>query len=325
MTNLPAARAAALPTPASRKYETAVLGKKGLTYNTGMNAKQDDFQNIAVLAHPQIERAAKEAQKVAEFLKGNGIRAVPGILNDESIQEQVEAGVFDLVITLGGDGTVLRAGHLCAPYNIPILAINMGSFGFLIEVAGDDWEDPLERLMKKDYWFEERMMLHASVWRGEECVGTCDVLNDVVIARGDNLKPVHLQASLDGHAVTTYVADALIVSTPTGSTAYALAAGGPILPPELRNILLIPVAPHLSLDRAIVLAEGSEVSVRVLSSDDAVVSGDGQPSLQLVKGDRVDVRASKFTTKLVRFEDANYFYRNLVSLMDQNPSAGAKK
>lgn len=290
-----------------------------------MNAEMDAFKNIAVLAHPQIEKAAKEADKVVQFFRDNSLSAVPGTLNDESIQEQVQAGDFDLVVTLGGDGTVLRAGHMCAPHDIPILAINMGSFGFLIEVAGDDWRKPLERLLNKDYWFEERMMLYASVWRDGECIGTCDVLNDVVIARGDNLKPVHLQANLDGQAVTTYVADALIVSTPTGSTAYALAAGGPILPPELRNILLIPVAPHLSIDRAIVLAEGSEVSVTVLSGYDAVVSGDGQTPVLLVQGDRVKVCASKFTTRLVRFEDANYFYRNLGSLMDQNPSAGAKK
>ncbi len=122
--------------------------------------------------------------------------------------------------------------------------------------------------------------------------------------------------------VTTYVADALVVSTPTGSTAYALAAGGPILPPDLRNILLVPVAPHLSIDRAIVLAEGSTVSVRVLSDHGSVVSGDGQDALPLHQGDRVDVCASRDVTRLVRFQEVNYFYRNLVSLMDQNPSAG---
>ena len=168
-------------------------------------------------------------------------------------------------------------------------------------------------------------MLHTKIWRGEECIGAWDVLNDTVIARGENLRPVHLSASLDGQAVTTYVADALIVSTPTGSTAYALAAGGPILPPELRNILLIPVAPHLSIDRAIVLAEGSTVSVTVLSEDEVVVSGDGQTPVQLEKWDRVDSSASEYTIRFVRFQEVGYFYRNLVTLMDQNPSAGAEK
>jgi NAD+ kinase len=169
------------------------------------------------------------------------------------------------------------------------------------------------------------MMLHTKVWRGDECIGAWDVLNDTVIARGKNLRPAHLSASLDGQALTTYVADALIVATPTGSTAYALAAGGPILPPELRNILLIPVAPHLSIDRAIVLAEGSTVSVTVLSEYEIVVSGDGQTPIRLEKGDRVDSSASEYTVRFIRFQEVGYFYRNLVSLMDQNPSAGAQK
>ena len=125
------------------------------------------------------------------------------------------------------------------------------------------------------------------------CQAEFDVLNDTVIARGEHLRPVHLRASLDGQAVTTYVADALVVSTPTGSTAYALASGGPILPPELQNILLVPVAPHLSIDRAIVLAKGSTVSVTVLSDHNSVVSGDGQTPLHLEIGDRVEVKASR--------------------------------
>jgi NAD+ kinase len=128
--------------------------------------------------------------------------------------------------------------------------------------------------------------------------------------------------TLDGQAVTTFVADALIASTPTGSTAYALAAGGPILPPGLRNILIVPVAPHLSIDRAIVLAEGSTVSVKVLSDHNTLVSGDGQTPIALEKGDEVTVRASDYVTRLVRFQELGYFYRNLVTLMDQNPSAG---
>jgi NAD+ kinase len=205
---------------------------------------------------------------------------------------------------------------------VPILPVNMGSFGFLIEVPPTGWRAAINRLLEGDFWYEDRMMLDARIWRGEECLGTLNVLNDAVIARTASLRPVHLRVSLDGQVVTTYVADALVVSTPTGSTAYALAAGGPILPPDLRNILLVPVAPHLSIDRAIVLAEGSTVSVFVLSDHGSVVSGDGQESLPLMQGDRVEVCASKYVTRLIRFQEVNYFYRNLVSLMDQNPSVG---
>jgi NAD+ kinase len=284
--------------------------------------KTSIFGKIALLAHPLIDSAADQASEMSEVLSNRGVTAIYGNLNDTDLRQQVVDEGFDLVITLGGDGTVLRAAHFCAPNEIPILPINLGSLGFLIELSPDDWDDAIERLLSGNYWVENRMMLYTSVWREETLLIEFDVLNDTVIARGDHLRPVHLSASLDGQAVTTYVADALIVSTPTGSTAYALASGGPILPPELQNILLVPVAPHLSIDRAIVLAKGSTVSVTVLSDHGSVVSGDGQEPLHLRIGDRVDVRASKYTTQLVRFQEMGYFYRNLVSLMDQNPSAG---
>jgi NAD+ kinase len=288
-----------------------------------MSANQpQNFELVVVLAHPLIKEAAEEAALVASYLTQKGVQAVSGSLNDEALRQRVMAKQADLVITMGGDGTVLRAGHLCAPVEIPILPVNLGSLGFLIEISPPGWREAIDRLLQGDCWYEDRMMLHTSIWRGEECLHQLDVLNDAVIARAENLRPVHLRVSLDGLAMTTYVADALVAATPTGSTAYALAAGGPILPPNLRNILLVPVAPHLSIDRGIVLAEGSQVSVSVLSDHGSVVSGDGQQSIELQMGDRVEVSASKFVTRLVRFQDADYFYRNLVTLMDQNPSAG---
>lgn len=282
-----------------------------------------NYRSAAVLGHPDIMETVEEAVRIADYLEAKGIRAVHGSLNDDAIRKEIWEKKIDLVITLGGDGTVLRAGHLCAPVNIPILAVNMGSLGFLIEVEPEEWMDAVDRLLAGDCRFEDRMMLQTSLWRGKKKLYQLDVLNDAVIARGENLRPVHLRVNVDGLTVTTYVADALVVSTPTGSTAYALAAGGPILPPNLRNILLVPVAPHLSIDRGIVLAEGSTVSVTVLSDHGSVVSGDGQASIALRQGDRVEVSASKFVTKLVRFQEVDYFYRNLVKLMDQNPSAGA--
>jgi NAD+ kinase len=279
-------------------------------------------KRIAVLAHPLVENSFKQAAEVSQFLNGRGTPSVHGYLSDDDLRRRVEQGDFSLVVTLGGDGTVLRAGHLCAPVQVPILPVNMGSFGFLIEVSLNNWQQSLDRLLAGDYWIEERMMLRTKVWRGEERLACWDVLNEITIARGENLRPVHLSASLDGEAMTVYVADALIVATPTGSTAYALAAGGPILPPTLRNILLLPVAPHLSIDRAIVLAKGSTVTVEILSDHGTVISPDGQASTALQQGDKVEVIASEYVTRLVRFQEGGYFYKNLVSLMDQNPSVG---
>jgi len=146
-------------------------------------------------------------------------------------------------------------------------------------------------------------------------------LNDVVIARGQLLRPIHVQASVDNQYLTTYVADGLIASTATGSTAYAMASGGPILPPELRNILLIPIAPHLSVDRAVVLSEGSTVRMNVLS-ENSVLSIDGQLPVSLAEDDHVDVQAGEDTAKFVRFGDPGYFYRNLTAHMNQSVIIG---
>jgi NAD+ kinase len=165
-------------------------------------------------------------------------------------------------------------------------------------------------------------MLRAEQWRANDCLGSWHVVNEAVVSRGEMLRPVHVDTYVDGRFLTTYVSDGVIMATPTGSTAYALAAGGPILPPELRNILLVPVAPHLSLDRAIVLAEGSSVRVSVHSDYPAVLSVDGQTPSVLADDDRVEIRASQHTVQFIRFQDPGYFYRNLTKHMNQNPSIG---
>jgi NAD+ kinase len=283
------------------------------------------FQRIVVAAHPQVPEANEEAEQVASFLQEHGTDAFPGNLYDKALRKRVKSGECDLFIALGGDGTMLRAGHLCAPYGVPILGINLGRFGFLIEIKQNQWREVLPRLFEGDYWTEERMLLRAEQWRGDQQLGAWDVLNEIAISRGHIVRPVHLSTCVDGRFLTTYVADALIASTATGSTAYALAAGGPILPPELRNILLVAVAPHLSIDRAIILAEGSSVSVTVHTHHHAVLSPDGQDPIDLADGDRVEAFASKHTASFLRFQDPGYFYRNLTPHMNQNPSTGNQR
>lgn len=280
------------------------------------------FQSVAVAAHPQIAEAIDEATSIAAFLKKHVPKVSCGFISDEELRREVSEGECDLLIALGGDGTMLRAGHLCGPHDVPILGINLGRFGFLMEVEQKRWGEVLPRLFTGEYWIERRMMLNAQKQRGTEILGSWDVVNEVVVSRGVFVRPVHLVASVDGRFLTTYVADGLIASTPTGSTAYALAAGGPILPPELRTILLVPIAPHLSIDRAIVLGEGASVSIVVHTSHQAVLSIDGQPPVELADGDGVNVQASPHTLQFIRFQDPGYFYRNLTPHMNQNPSTG---
>ncbi len=276
-------------------------------------------QRIAIAGHPKLLDAMQEAEAISAYLKQCGLEAPFGSLYDEKLRKRIRNSEFDLLIAIGGDGTMLRAGHLCAPGGIPILGINKGRLGFLFQVEEDGWQKMLEQLLAGNFWIENRMMLRAEQLRSGEMLGSWQALNDVVVARGAHLRPIHVQASVDGQYLTTYVADGLIASTATGSTAYALASGGPILPPELRNILLIPIAPHLSVDRAVVLSEGATVNMTVFS-ENAILSVDGQTPIGLEDNDQVVVRAGEDTTKFIRFGDPGYFYRNLTAHMN-NQSA----
>jgi NAD+ kinase len=280
------------------------------------------YKNIVVVANPQVPEAAEEAVQVTEFLQSYGVQVAHGLLYDEALRKRIKDKQFDLLLALGGDGTMLRAGHLCAPVGIPILGINFGRFGFLTEVSQQHWREVLPRLFETDCWIENRMMLRAEQWRAGELLGKWEVLNEIVVSRGHYVRPVQLVTCVDGRYLTTYVADALIAATATGSTAYALAAGGPILPPELRNILLVAVAPHLSIDRAIVLSEGSSVSITVQTTHQAVLSADGHVPIGLADGDRIDAYSSEHTVQFVHLQDPGYFYRNLTPHMSQNPSTG---
>ena len=280
---------------------------------------------IVVLAHPSIPQAIQESQRIQEFFTSHKVESAIGLSDETALLERIAAGEFDLAIILGGDGSILRAGHICGQSDTPVLGINYGRFGFLMEIQRTAWHNYFPRLLKGEFRFEQRMLLHAVHWREDHVLGEWEVLNEVVVCRGQLVRPLHLSASVDGHFLTTYVADGLIASPPTGSTAYALAAGGPIMPPELRNILLIPVAPHLTVDRAIILSEGARVSICVKSDHPAVLSLDGHPPITLEQEDRVEAFAGDHSLRFVRFQDAGYFYRNLMSHMEQNPSTGKSR
>lgn len=277
---------------------------------------------MAVLYNPKLPETIEEAQRIAQRLAelGKPCSRVDS-LYDEDMREQVRGGRFDILIALGGDGSVLRAGHLALQSRTPILSINMGHFGFLTELDREEWYDMLPRLVAGNYRIEERLTLRAEQRRGSELLGAWDVINEVVLCRGQFVRPLRLTASADGHRVASWVADGIIASTPTGSTAYALAAGGPIMPPELRNILLIAVAPHLSPDRAVILSEGTSVTLTAESDHEAVMSVDGQAPIPFTNQDTLFIQAGDQPIRFIRFLDPGYFYRTLNRYMEQNPSA----
>lgn len=276
---------------------------------------------LLVLYTPRLERSAAFAAELCRYLG-----AQPGVTARAVALDQAEAALradgCDMLVALGGDGTMLRTGTLAAQHGSPpILGVNLGRLGFLGEVQPDEWGETLDRVLAGHFWIEARMMLHVEHQRDGQVLGSYEALNEAVVGRGALARPVRLKTLIDGGELTTYVADGLIVATPTGSTAYALAAGGPILPPELNNILLIPIAPHLSLDRALVLPQGTTVEVVARTDHQAILSADGQYEVALEDGDRVLAQMSAHQTRFVRVRPRHYFYMSLMQRMHQNPSA----
>ncbi len=265
---------------------------------------------VGIFVHPRLPAAPPLAREIARWLWERGVR----VWETDSLDEGTvlpNLDDTDLLVTLGGDGSILRAAHHTAGHPTLILGVNLGRMGFLTEAEPDGWEEVLGRVWRGEYWVEERMMLRATI--GARDLPAWDALNDVVVGPGALGRVVHLEARVDGDLLTTYVADALIVATPTGSTAYALAAGGPIMPPQQRNILLVPVAPHLSLDRAVVLAEGVRVRVVVRGHSPASLIVDGEVVAELTPGDAVEVEASPRLARFARVQERDYFYRTLMA------------
>ncbi|MBN1966843.1 MAG: NAD(+)/NADH kinase [Anaerolineae bacterium] len=275
------------------------------------------FERIGILAHPLRPGTAPIAQDVARSLQVHGIEAWVRTAWDATRAQPLVHG-SDLVVAIGGDGAMLRAARVCAPENVPVLGINTGYLGFLTEINPEAWEESLNTLLEGKYWIEQRMMIRSEVWRGGVLLGHSDALNDVVISRGAIAKSIQLDTYIDGGWATTYHCDGLIIATPTGSTAYALAVGGPILPPELKNILVVPVAPHLSMDRPMVLSQGATVQVVVEPHTlaEVVLTVDGELLASLESADQVVIRASESVSQFVRLRERNYFYRSLLDRLE---------
>lgn len=274
------------------------------------------LRRVGVFAHPLRPQSAPLAERIAASLRAHQIDITLHIEWDEaSVRDHI--GGLDAVVAIGGDGAMLRAARACADEAVPVLGVNMGRLGFLTEVSDpDQWETVLEPLLAGQYWIERRMMLRAQVRRDDVLICSTDALNDVVVSRYAPTRMVQLETHIDGGWTTTYNADALVIATATGSTAYALASGGPILPPELRNILIVPVAPHLSLDRPIVLQEGAMVAVVNLSENETALSADGTLVVEMQTGDRVIIQASDRVARFIRLRDRNYFYRSLLNRLE---------
>ena len=276
-------------------------------------------KNILLMPNVAVQKASLLAKRISECLETHAVEhSIFGYDYEHPTQlPQIEG--YDLVIVIGGDGTLLRAGHFCAPLDIPLLGVQAGRLGFLVEMSEIDLETNLKRLLSADYRLESRMMLQAEFLENGEIKQRWDVINEALVSRGRDARPIEVRVDLNEGYMMSYIADGLIVATATGSTAYALAAGGPILPPELRNMLILPIAPHLSLDRAVVLAEGAVVNLRAIGDFEVVLSIDGITPLTMGPENSVRITANKKSLRMVRFGEPNYFYRDLAGILQRNP------
>lgn len=281
---------------------------------SSQDGKPAKFRFIGILHHPKKPESILLAKQMGCFLKDQGVEEIwhESAWEREAVMEHLPN--VDLLITLGGDGTLLRAARLGAAHGVAMLGVKMGRLGFLAEIEPEDWQGPLLQMLSGNYWIEKRLMVRARLERpsaaGGDCESVCeyDALNDVVLSRGGLARVVRISVKLDGGYLTTYTCDGLIVSTATGSTGYAMAARGPILPPQLPNILVIPIAPHLSMDRAVVLSEGTEIRMSAHSDHESILTVDGQFEISIYEGDVVVVTGSPHLARFVRFRDEHYFY-----------------
>ena len=273
---------------------------------------------VGVLARPDLGEAGPTLRDLIRWLRERGV----GVCLEERTSHLVKdlaatcavasAGEVveqaDALVVLGGDGTLLAASHVVKK-PIPVLGVNFGSLGFLTEITLRELYPSLEGVLAGTYRFEERRMLHAAV-RGQgrpESGG--DVLNDVVITKASFSRIIELEVSVDGAFVSSFRADGLIISSPTGSTAYNLAAGGPILHPTLPAIVLTPICPHMLSNRPLVMSDAVSIQVRLRDArdGDVQITLDGQQGFPLAPQDTVTVTRSPYTIRLVKAPERDYF------------------
>lgn len=274
-----------------------------------------NMRRIGVVTKPQSTLAHQAIIKVMEWGKRRGVEVLLDRAAAKAAKEVKAEGVehaqmlasIDALIILGGDGTFLGAARMATAYNIPLLGVNLGSLGFMTEVALEELDRALDEMYEGQYDTEERMMLDLKI-ENEKGTRREVALNEIVFSGGYAAKMVELTVSVNGQYVTNYRADGLIISTPTGSTAYALSAGGPILYPTIEAILICPISPHTLTNRPIVVPHNYIIEIDISFQQEVVVATlDGQIAIDVNKQDHITVSRSANTTHVVKMPERTHF------------------
>jgi NAD+ kinase len=269
---------------------------------------------VGVVVKPNHAEAWQTACELAQWLKQRDIKLIGKPRQEEEIcpVEAVEAEEFqekaDMIVVLGGDGTMISTARLLGEREIPVLGINYGSLGYLTEFRIEEMFAALERILAGNYEIDRRVMLEVELHRDGEILETGRVLNDVVINKSVLARIIEIEVSLNEFFVNGFRADGLIISTPTGSTAYNLSAGGPIIFPTMNAVVLTPICPFTLTNRPIVVPDSAEIKMRLMNENDGVVlTLDGQVGYQMQVGDTVVIRKSAANFNLVQPPNRNYF------------------
>ena len=268
------------------------------------------MKRIGILYHPMVPATRTKAEEIKEFLVSRGVSVwLCSAWEREEAMAQLDS--TDLILTVGGDGTILRAAQVSLAGTTPITGINLGKLGFMTEFNADEALEKLPVLLDKEGWFDERAMLQAELAGSGQDSRLFHALNDVVVARGEIARAIGIEVTINNQHLTTYKTDGVIAATATGSTGYALAAGGPVLHPRSQDFLLVPIAPHLSSAYAAVLPETTEVRLHISTVHPATLSIDGHINLPLSGGDVITVKLSPNKTRFLRIYPENSFYGSL--------------
>ena len=271
-------------------------------------------KKIGVFCKPKAPSATDILGRLIPWLRKQNYHifldtGTAAIINETSSYEKREISQqADLLIVLGGDGTLLSVARAAHPHNIPILAVNLGSLGFLAEISIEELYPTLENILAGKFEIENRMLLNACIWRNGEKVEDHNVLNDVVINKGAVARVINLQVLVNGQYMTSYRADGLIIATPTGSTAYSLSAGGPIIHPSMHTLVLSPICPFTLTNRSILIPDQSVIQVKLAAEyDDVRVTLDGQEGYDMRAGDILEIKKTKTSFQLIRGPNKNYY------------------
>lgn len=274
------------------------------------------FKHIVLIGRPGVEGVPETLIAVKNYLQSQHVEVIVEQNTASCMQDQDITAVSsdnipnhcDLMMVVGGDGSLINAAHTAMQYDLPMLGIHRGRLGFLTDVPPDEL-DKIGDVLKGNYQEEVRFLLHAKVYDGNQCIKEMDALNEVALIPGDAAHMIEFETDVNMRFVCKQRADGLIVATPTGSTAYALSAGGPILHPKLDAIVLVPMFPHTLSSRPIVVEGNADIDISVCDSNDITpyVSADGLNRTAVKPGSRITIKKSKYTLRLIHPQDYTYF------------------